>query len=207
MSPSRTIQAPPAAKPSTLPASTSPSLELVLATPEELEDCAALNNEEWSGPLPLETYIRREKHIHSTPLSRDGGISAWVLVDKAATAEPRVILSACESLRKKAIVAHRDGTIRDVVTHGIGSVYCRSEYRGKGYAARMMQELSRKLEYWQQPEGGRALFSVLYSDIGKVQPAISLFSSCDPTNISHTEILRQTWLDSVSLCAYCLEAP
>lgn len=40
--------------------------------------------------------------------------------------------------------------------------------RGKGYAARMMKELGTKLDTWQQEDGKRADFTVLYSDIGKV---------------------------------------
>jgi hypothetical protein len=54
-----------------------------------------------------------------------------------------------------------------VITHGIGSVFCNPEYRGKGYAARMLKELAPVLKEWQTKEQGKeAPFSFLYSDIG-----------------------------------------
>ena len=54
------------------------------------------------------------------------------------------------------------------VSHGIGSVFCNPEYRGRGYAQRMMAELGKKLDTWNQGQGTKTYFTVLYSDIGKV---------------------------------------
>ena len=157
-------------EPSSLPESSSPTLQLVLATPDEVESCALINSDSWSGPLDDEAYLRRERYLRTHPTAGNGekGASDWILIDGASDRVPRNILSSCESWRKEAIVARPDGTVENVVAHGIGSVYCRKEYRGKGYAVRMLQELKKKLEYWQQEEGNRASFNVLYSDIGKV---------------------------------------
>ena len=162
------VQPPTAIDPASLPSSSSPSLSLVLATPEEVEASAIINSHSWSGPLCIEAYLRREKCLASQPSAQEGGLSSWILVNSESKEEPRNILSSCESWRKKAILARQDGTIEDVVSHGIGSVYCREEYRGKGYSNRMLQELRRKLESWQQEDGKKASFNVLYSDIGKV---------------------------------------
>ena len=159
-----------------LPSSTSPSLKLVLATPEEVEYCAVINSHSWSGPLSTEAYLRREKYLGAQSLAQDGGLSNWILIDSANDRVPRNILSACESWRKKAVVARQNGKVEDVVAHGIGSVYCRKEYRGKGYSARMLRELKKKLESWQQEGEKKASFNVLYSDIGKVSRLVHLLN-------------------------------
>ena len=150
-----------------LPDGDSPDLILVPATPEERIASIKLNSIAWKGPLDLETYITREDHLHNHQLVRDG-VTCWILVDGSEPEGDRTILSSCETYPKKALLAHK-GQVEEVSTHGIGSVYCRPEFRGKGYAKRMMEELSRKLDTWkmeQQPRG-RTLFTILFSDIGK----------------------------------------
>jgi GNAT superfamily N-acetyltransferase len=175
---------------SALPHHSSPSLSLVLATPSENHAQTLANSAEWSGPLNQETYMRREAHLLDQDLTRDGGLRAWVLID-TSTAKPASssteggktegdaekrgrILCGCETLRKRALVRERDGTVKEVVAYGVCSVFCREEYRGRGYAGRMMEELGRKLETMgsdqHDPETNlkeKPLFSVLYSDIGK----------------------------------------
>ena len=44
---------------------------------------------------------------------------------------------------------------------------------GRGYAARMMGALGEKLQHWQAEEHD-SLFSVLFSDIGKVGPLLRI---------------------------------
>ncbi|KAJ5159744.1 uncharacterized protein N7482_006748 [Penicillium canariense] len=150
-----------------LPAGDSPDLILVPATPEERTASIKLNSIVWKGPLDVETYIAREDHLYNQRLTRDG-LTCWILVDGTEPEGDRTILSSCETYQKKALLAH-DGQVEDASTHGVGSVYCRPEFRGKGYAKRMLEELSRKLDTWhmeKQPRG-RALFTILFSDIGK----------------------------------------
>ncbi|CAL5873348.1 uncharacterized protein PFLUO_LOCUS7619 [Penicillium psychrofluorescens] len=150
-----------------LPPGDSPDLILVPATPEERIASLKLNSVAWAGPLDLKTYIAREDHLFSQRLTRDG-LTCWILVDRTQPEGQRTILSSCESYRKKALLAH-DGQVEDVATHGIGSVYCRPEFRGKGYAKRMLEELSRHLDTWKMEKEPRkrALFTILFSDIGK----------------------------------------
>jgi hypothetical protein len=150
---------------SSLPSSKSPALELVHPTKEELLSIWGQNGAEWRGALSMSAYLRRELHLSSQDQTKDGGITYWILIDTSAN--DRTILSACESYRKKAIVV-RDGKTKDVVSHGIGSVYCPPECRRRGYAARMMKELGEKLKTWQVGEKKECMFSILYSDIGKV---------------------------------------
>ncbi|KAJ5610956.1 hypothetical protein N7510_007675 [Penicillium lagena] len=150
-----------------LPPGDSPDLILVPATPEERIASLKLNSVAWAGPLDLDTYIAREDHLFSQRLTRDG-LTCWILVDRTQPEGQRTILSSCESYRKKALLAY-DGQVEDVATHGIGSVYCRPEFRGKGYAKRMLEELSRQLDTWKMEKEPRkrALFTILFSDIGK----------------------------------------
>jgi len=156
-----------AAEPPTLPAGESPDLILVPATASERIASIKLNSVAWKGPLDVETYIARENHLMQQKLTRDG-LTCWILVDRNEPEDNRTILSSCESYRKIALLAH-DGKTEKVSTHCVGSVYCRPDFRGKGYAKRMLEELSTKLETWEMEKEPRrsSIFTVLFSDIGK----------------------------------------
>lgn len=155
---------------SNLPDAKSPDLCLANPTPEERLAIWTANSNEWRGVLPVDAYLQREQHLLSAPLARDGGITHWILVSKDELPNTRAILASCESLRKPALIS-KDGSVKPVLTHGIGSVFCDPKYRGKGYAGRMMQEVGKKLRTWQvdpmMPGHEEIGFSILYSDIGK----------------------------------------
>ncbi|WPH04633.1 Hypothetical protein R9X50_00752600 [Acrodontium crateriforme] len=147
-----------------LPHKDSPDVHLVEATEEESIAQQHANSAEWQGQLDLDAYLRRETVLINQDLTRDGGLTTWVLVHQPENG-PRKVLCGCESIKKKALLA-RSGKVEDVVAHGIASVFCEAKHRGKGYASRMMSELGKKLKSWQAGNGSSA-FSVLYSDIGK----------------------------------------
>lgn len=150
------------------PLSTSEDIFLTPANELEYIQTWHLNAGEWRGPLSLEQYLRRERTLQTIDLTKDGKITAWILTSSKLPRNAdgtRPILSSCESLLKQAYLA-KNGEVKKILAHGIGSVYCRPEYRGSGYAGRMMVELGKKMETWQQPNGTRGTFSVLYSDIG-----------------------------------------
>ncbi|KAI7632093.1 hypothetical protein KC343_g3661, partial [Hortaea werneckii] len=149
-----------------LPQSDSPDLHLVVATPEENLAQQHANSTEWRGALSLEAYLRREEHLVQQQLTKDGGLTAWMLAYQPSDGSKRQILCGCESIRKKALLS-RNGKVEDVVAHGVASVFCPPKFRGKGYAGRMMSEVGKKLKDWQAEEKGGSAFSVLYSDIGK----------------------------------------
>ncbi|KAF2833312.1 hypothetical protein CC86DRAFT_365243 [Ophiobolus disseminans] len=156
-----------------LPRGDSPTLRLVHPTEDEKLIQFNLNGAEWRGALSLPAYLRREETLSKQALTRDGGISYWILIDTALEGNPldpasgtRLPLASCESYRKKALV-WRDGKLEETVCHGIGSVFCASHLRKRGYAQRMMQELGKALRTHQVNEGKENLFSILYSDIGK----------------------------------------
>jgi hypothetical protein len=155
-----------------LPHGTSPNLALVHPTKEELLIQLKMNGAEWRGALSLEAYLRREEVLSNQALTRD-----------EATANPldpssseRLPLASCESYRKRALV-WKDGKVQETICHGIGSVFCAPHLRGRKYAQRMMQELGKALENHQTTDKTVCLFSILFSDIGKVSSSLHFQSS------------------------------
>jgi hypothetical protein len=151
-----------------------PSLALVHPTEAEKQIQFNLNGAEWRGALSPQAYLRREAALSQQALTRDGGISYWILIDTSLSNNPldpnsgtRLPLASCETYRKKAMV-WQNGELKEVICHGIGSVFCASHLRKRGYAQRMMTELAKELRAYQTDESTECLFSVLYSDIGKV---------------------------------------
>ena len=163
-----------------LPPSDSPNLALLHPTQEEKIETWKINGASWRGAMPLSTYLRREMHLEDQAATRDGGMTFWILVDSTFPPNERPIFGSCESVQKRALVA-RAGKVEDVVSHGIMSVFCNPEFRGRGYAQRMMKELGKKLDTWNQEDGKTTDFTVLYSDIGKVCKRLGiLFYGCGP---------------------------
>lgn len=154
---------------SSLPSGNSPDLHLVVATPEEILAQQQANSDEWRGVLSLPAYLRREEILAEQDLTKDGGITAWALVYQppGSGEQDRQVVCGCETIRKRAIVASNN-TVEFVTVHGVCSVFCPPQFRGKGYAGRMMVDLGERLKTWQS-KGQPNLFSVLWSDIGKVR--------------------------------------
>ncbi|KAL9030832.1 MAG: hypothetical protein Q9196_001086 [Gyalolechia fulgens] len=153
-----------------LPDSESPTLQLVQANEAEMIESSTMNAASWRGSLDVNAYLEREAHLRNTNLSRNGGITYWILVDTAASPTVkgvRRILASCETLRKRALLARSDGEVTETICHAVGSVYCNSAFRGRGYAQRMLADLASILDTWQQKEGACTDFTVLWSDIGK----------------------------------------
>lgn len=154
---------------SSLPPSDSPTLALLHPTTEENLAATKVNGLSWRGPLCLEAYIRRESYLANQALTRDGGITFWILVDTSETSTPRTVLASCETVRKRALIRRQNGRVEETVAHGIASVFCNPELRARGYARRMIQELGKALDTWQHADGEIADFTILFSDIGKVR--------------------------------------
>lgn len=201
----RSLVPPPAVAPSDLPSAASPDLELLPATPIEVQQICLLNQDEWRGPLSVEEYLDREDALREQDLTR-GTLTCWILTSPKLPANAdgsRPVLASCESLLKSAYIA-RNGKVDQILTHGIGSVFTRPQHRGRGYAARMMTELAKQLETWQQPEGVKGAFSILYSDIGqkfyarfgwKVFPSSHVH--LDPVNLEEYESTRKRLTDLI----------
>ncbi|KAK2041385.1 hypothetical protein LZ31DRAFT_472603 [Colletotrichum somersetense] len=155
--------------------------DLVLAhpTPAERARTYALTYESWGTALELDDYVRREEFLTTLPVTRNGGITQWILTDPSLPPDARPILSSCESIRKPVLVARPEGgPVVEAVTHAIGSVFTDPAHRGNGYASVMMAMMGPALARWQGAEmakgeawrdirDGEVACSVLYSDIGK----------------------------------------
>lgn len=150
--------------PAQLPDGKGSGVELTQPSRQEIIQQSKLNSNEWKGALSLDAYVRREDFLGRQDLIRDGGLTSWALITK--NGDPRKVLSSCETIRKRALVAQH-GKVKEVICHGVASVFCPPEFRGKGYAGRMIKDLGEKLQSW-QADDHECLFSVLYSDIGKV---------------------------------------
>jgi hypothetical protein len=158
-----------------LPDGSSPTLALVHPTEDEKLIQFKLNGAEWRGALSLDAYLRREAVLSNQSLTKDGGISYWILVDTSMKGNPlapesgtRLPLASCETYHKRAL-AWMDGKLQETVCHGIGSVFCAQHLRKRGYAQRMMKEVGKALTTYQTTEEKPCLFSILFSDIGKVR--------------------------------------
>ncbi|KAK3319020.1 hypothetical protein B0H66DRAFT_255041 [Apodospora peruviana] len=160
----------------------SPSLILTRPTPAERTKVWTMTHPKWGAALTLDDYLGREVYLTTVPLAKDGGLTQWILTDSTFPPDQRPILSSCESLRKRALSASSSssGELIEGIAHGIASVFTDPQYRGRGYASRMMRELGKVLRRWQVKDkndqqsetssdasGPESLFSVLYSDIGK----------------------------------------
>lgn len=160
------------------PPASSPDLMLTQATPAERERVWALHHRKWGGVLTEEQYIAREAYLRNVPLQKDDGITHWILTDSTQPPDRRAILSSCDTYRKRALSCDPPssssssggggGVVAEGIAHGIGAVFTDPQYRGRGYASRMLKELGRALRTWQADRGRDVFFSVLYSDIGKV---------------------------------------
>ncbi|KAF2157286.1 hypothetical protein K461DRAFT_219032 [Myriangium duriaei CBS 260.36] len=129
---------------------------------EEGHEALVYNSEEWKGALSAEAYFRREAALADTDLASDGGVTGWMLAVDEPSGKTRRHLSACETLRKHALVVTPAGGIQEVICYGVASVFCPHANRGKGYPTEMISQLGK----WMDTQSGAA-FSVLYSDIGK----------------------------------------
>ena len=122
--------------------------------------------------------VAKAVHLASQPLTKDGGLTQWVLVYEPPSSSPGnnelnhgLILASCELLRRRAVVASQsesdEPTVRESVAYEALGVFCRPEYRRRGYASRMMQELRKKLEIWNRTSN-QPVLSVLHSAVGEV---------------------------------------
>ncbi|KEF53964.1 uncharacterized protein A1O9_09759 [Exophiala aquamarina CBS 119918] len=186
---------PPPVDEASLPSAQSADLVLVPASDSEYVQTAYLNGESWKGPLTMDQYLEREVDLQSVTLTKDGRITCWLLTSGALPTNPdgtRPILASCESIPMSAYIA-RDGRVQKVQVHGVASVYTRPEYRGKGYAGRMMADLGKRLESWQQIDGQQNSFSVLYSDIGQKFYAQFGWNPLESTHIHLSPLARSAY--------------
>ena len=151
---------------SPLPEAPSSNLYLTHPTSSEFDSIYSLSFQAWGDALTLPQYLEESAFLTTVPLAKDGGMTVWFLTEKTASPNNRLILCSCETFRNRAFVTDRKGHFSETIIHSVASVFCDPRYRGRGYAARLMQELTKILPNW-QTEAYPCIGSVLYSDVGK----------------------------------------
>ena len=149
-----------------LPESSSPDLHLSHPTDNENKSIWNSTSTSWKDALTIPQYLEEAAYLMTVPLAKNQAMTQWILVDKRLPPDQRPLLASCETFRKRSLVSDPEGNVSESITHGIASVYCDPAYRGRGYASRLMRELSRVLPTWQTENTHRVVASVLYSDIG-----------------------------------------
>ena len=181
-----------------LPDARSPALYLTHPTKGEFEKIYSLSFLAWGDALSLPQYLEESEFLTTVPLAKDGGMQVWMLTDRTLSPDRRPILCSCETFRKRAFVTDTQGQLTEAIIYGIASVFCNPEYRGRGFAARLMWELAAMLPNW-QVESRRCVGSVLYSDIGKTYYAnvgwhpfpVNTHIEIEPRNASMPSQARQ----------------
>lgn len=107
----------------------------------------------------MQKYVDREMLLGNQPLTKDGGITYWILTNEKAE-----MLCACETIRRPALISRAGSQPEDVSSFGIASVFTPRRNRRKGYATKMLSLLQQRLP---SHAPGVVGFSVLYSDIGR----------------------------------------
>ncbi|XXH00571.1 hypothetical protein Hte_006919 [Hypoxylon texense] len=148
------------------PNSDSPDLYLSQPTPEECTWIWSTTAASWKDSLTVPLYIAEAQFLTTVPLAKDEGMTTWVLVDKRMPPNQRQVFCSCESFRKRSLISDEKGSVEEGLIHGVASVFCPEEFRGRGYGTRHMKELAKVLHGWQS-EYGKSIGSVLFSDIGK----------------------------------------
>lgn len=150
-----------------LPDVSSPSVVLLQANPQQQQSSWRANQTTWAPSLTLQQHIERETYFLDAPLNRNGGLTPWILSDTSLAEEDRPLLSSLETIRKPAIYRDpKDGLVKDVTSYGVASVFTLKEYRGRGYASKLVELMGSELASRQAASPGAAQFSFLYSDIG-----------------------------------------
>jgi GNAT superfamily N-acetyltransferase len=147
-----------------LPPADSPHLFLTHPEASELPSLFASTAPEWRGTLSESLYVEQcteivaldSIHPHPNLVHED-----WILVDRSLPIGDRKILASCETFRKRVLIKSREQEVKESVIYGIASVFTAPEFRGRGYARRMLKDLA---EHYKKEECAGTL---LFSDIGK----------------------------------------
>jgi GNAT superfamily N-acetyltransferase len=152
---------------SQLPDSQSQTLHLSHPTASERRSILRSNAAEWRYALTVEDYVEISMVLATNPEANFVGFTEWILVEGSHNPNQRHILTSCETYVKRAWVNDPEGDFKEVIVHGIASVFCDPQYRGRGYAKRMLRELGLVLRTWKTDDHTECVGSVLWSDIGK----------------------------------------
>lgn len=115
--------------------SEAPNLHLTHPTPEECKQIWSQTAIAWKDSLTVPLYLAEAAYITPIPLAKNGGMTTWILVDRNEVPNSRHIFCSCESFRKRSLTSDEAGIVKKGIIHGIASVFCPSEYRGRGHGS------------------------------------------------------------------------
>ncbi|KAK7990809.1 hypothetical protein PG990_015089 [Apiospora arundinis] len=147
-----------------LPPSESSDLQLSFQpTPEECTQVWTATAASWKDSLTLPDTSRRS-HL----LRMEAGPCGYSWTENHHQASRGGSSAHAKAFENGLSPATGRGNVQGGIVHGIASVFCPPEYRGRGYGTRLMNELAKVLRCGRQPEHGKkTIGSILYSDIGK----------------------------------------
>lgn len=148
----------------------------------EIQRSHSQNYIEWGrGGLSLKNYLKREQHLCNQTISRGGNSKYWtyeVFVPNQTSSDPTdgkwVSVSCCESLTRPALYKVAGKPVRTTVIHAIGAVFTPAEYRGKGYAKKLVDYVSKMFDQRHGVFG--PLYDQLESDLDFQNSSSALWS-------------------------------
>lgn len=143
---------------------------------KEIQENHGANYLEWGRGLTKEQYLAREQHLGSQPPCQNKNISYWRLeILDEATGEWKMA-SSCETLNRPAFYKVKGKPVQETTSISIGAVFTPEEYRGKGYARKLLNHVIEQFDIKDgdfkhhfeslNDEQFQNSFSVLWSDVG-----------------------------------------
>lgn len=147
------------------------SIRLVeLTDTADIKETQLRNHVEWGGGMTMDQYLLREKGCRVRLTSESTRMTNWALEAKNEQGEWELV-SACETQRRLAYFKVKGRPVETTINQSIGAVFTAERYRGKGYAAKMLEAVTKSLKTWQlpaniSPEAKDHVLLTLWSDVG-----------------------------------------
>lgn len=141
-----------------------------LSDAADIKETQLRNHVEWGGGMTIDQYLLREKGCRVRLTSESTRMTNWALQVKNDRGEWEIV-SACETQRRQAYLKVKGQPVETTINQSIGAVFTAEQYRGKGYAAKMLEAVTKVLKTWQLPENLSEeakdhVLLTLWSDVG-----------------------------------------
>lgn len=170
------------------------------------------NYEEWGRGLTHAEYLGREQHLGSQPPCLDGNISYWSYEELQNNNQQQQqhelngnsnnnnnnksnwkMVSCCETLTRPAYYKIKNKPIGETICHSIGAVFTPAQYRGKGYAKKLLNYVI------SQFDDRNGAFAPLYDALDKRLSSSSSSSSSNKVNEEEEAKSKERFQNSFSV--------